>query len=155
VALKGVLNDGLLFSTELAEPKCFFELFIQHLFSYRNRHKLIFGCYVSFLDSLISILDYFFGIKNSSRFEIKQKYPIHSKKVLQEESEAIYQLINAIDSEAFDSEASNQVSKKHELIAYDETKKGREIHSSSRPLESLWSLISACGWRIAPTFHLF
>jgi hypothetical protein len=84
---------------------------------------LIFGCYVSFLDSLISILDYFFGIKNSSRFEIKQKYPIHSKKVLLEESEAIYQLIDAIDSEAFDSEASNQVSKKHEPIAYDETKK--------------------------------
>ena len=116
---------------------------------------MIFGCYVSFLDSLISILDYFFGIKNSSRFEIKQKYPIHSKKVLLEESEAISQLIDAIDSEAFDTEASNQVSKKHEPIAYDETKKGREIHSSSRPLESLWSLISACGWRIAPTFHLF
>jgi hypothetical protein len=35
------------------------------------------------------ILDYFFGIKNSSRFEIKQKYPIHSKKVLQVELEVI------------------------------------------------------------------
>jgi hypothetical protein len=52
------------------------------------------------------ILDYFFGIKNSSRFEIKQKYPIHSKKVLQVELEVISQRIDAIDSEAFDMEAS-------------------------------------------------